>query len=269
MGSDGEDQDAAGNGLLSRRNLLGAPAFVAAGALSSVAGAAELKVPIWSTEPGAWFEPYGQPSKFEANVARSLPRDTLGGFGPGSTRTPLQHLEGAITPNGLHFERSHDGVPAIDPDRHRLLIHGLVKRPLTFTLQALARYPVISRTVFIECAGNSGALYAKTAANGTAQSLHGLVSGAEWTGVPLRFLLEETGIDPRAKWLLAEGADAASMSRSVPLAKALDDAILALYQNGERIRPANGYPMRLLLPGYEGNMQVKWLRRLKLTERRP
>lgn len=124
---------------------------------------------------------------------------------------------------------------------------------------------MVSRVAFVECAGNGGALYQKTPAQLPLQGLHGLVSCAEWTGVPLAVLLDEAGIDPATKWVLAEGADAASMSRSVPLAKAMDDAVVALYQNGERIRPSNGYPMRLLLPGFEGNMNIKWLRRLKVT----
>jgi sulfane dehydrogenase subunit SoxC len=141
----------------------------------------------------------------------------------------------------------------------------LVKRPLVFTMAALSRYPTESRIAFIECGGNGGVLYQKDPAQLNCQALHGLVSCAEWTGVKLSTLLDETGVDPAAKWILAEGADAASMSRSVPLAKAMDDALIALYQNGERVRPSNGYPLRLLLPGYEGNMQVKWLRRIKAT----
>ena len=171
-----------------------------------------------------------------------------------------------ITPTGLHFERSHSGVPDIDPEAHRLVIHGLVRRPLVFTMEALSRYPMTSRIAFLECSGNSGLLYAKQPVEGGAQAIHGLISCTEWTGVRLSTLLDEAGIDPRAKWLLAEGADGAGMSRSVPLAKAMDDAMIALYQNGERLRPSNGYPVRLLLPGYEGNMSVKWLRRLKLVE---
>ena len=171
-----------------------------------------------------------------------------------------------ITPSGLHYERSHSGIPDIDPDTHRLLIHGLVKRPLVFTLDDLARYPMQSRIAFVECAGNSGALYAKEPAAVNVQAMHGLLSCSEWTGVKLSVLLEEAGVEPTAKWMLAEGADASGMSRSVPIEKALDDAMVALYQNGERVRPANGYPMRLLLPGFEGNMNVKWLRRIKLTE---
>src|ERR1051326_3651512 len=122
-----------------------------------------------------------------------------------------------------------------------------------------------SRIAFIECGGNSGQLYQKDPAQLNCQAMHGLVSCAEWTGVKLSTLLDEAGVAPAARWILAEGADAASMSRSVPLAKAMDDALIALYQNGERIRPSNGYPIRLLLPGFEGNMNVKWLRRIKVT----
>src|SRR2546422_4252084 len=142
-------------------------------------------------------------------------------------------------------------------------IHGMVKRPLIFTVDALLRYPMVSRIHFLECSGNSQFLYQPTPPSLTAGQTHGLVSCSEWTGVPLRLLLQEAGVDPGAPWILAEGADAAAMSRSVPMAKAMDDAMLALFQNGERLRPENGYPVRLFLPGWEGNMSVKWLRRPK------
>src|SRR5580704_6814976 len=255
----------AGNGLLDRRLLLSAGAAAAAlgGALPSKAG--ELPIEPWMKLPGSGFVGYGQPSKFESKVARtfaSLPGTT----GTGAARTPLHLLDGMITPNGVHFERSHSGIPDINPDTHRLLIHGLVKRPLIFTLESLERYPRESRIAFLECGGNGQLLYQKEPAPVGVQAIHGLVSCAEWTGVKLSVLLQEAGVDPKAQWLLAEGADAAGMSRSIPLAKAMDDAMIALYQNGERVRPSNGYPMRLLLPGYEGNMNVKWLRRIKVTE---
>ena len=145
------------------------------------------------------------------------------------------------------------------------MIHGLVRRPLVFTLEALHRYPMTSRIAFIECAGNSGALNAPTAQPLGVAAIHGLLGCQEWTGVKLSTLLDEAGVEPTARWLIAEGADSASMSRSVPLAKAMDDALICIYQNGEHVRPSNGYPVRLLLPGFEGNMNVKWLRRLKLT----
>ncbi|HXW30468.1 MAG TPA: sulfite dehydrogenase [Xanthobacteraceae bacterium] len=262
MGSKQTAEPAAGNGLIDRRVFLAASA---AAALPAGAGAGELGVEPWMQTPGAPFSAYGMPSRHESKAARTF-TSAPGTTGTGASRTPLHLLDGTITPNGLHFERHHSGIPDIDPDAHRLLIHGLVRRPLVFTLEALARYPMQSRIAFIECAGNSGALYQKEAAAGGAQALHGLVSCAEWTGVPLASLLEEAGVDPRAQWLLAEGADASGMSRSVPLAKAMDDAMIALYQNGERVRPSNGYPLRLLLPGYEGNANVKWLRRIKLVE---
>ena len=222
-------------------------------------------VPPWMKSPGAGFNEYGAPAKYENKVTRTFARSQAGTTGSGAIRTPLEALEGTITPSGLHFERSHSGVPDIDPAKHRLLIHGMVKRPLIFTLDALLRYPMVSRVHFLECAGNSQLLYQPTPPTLTAGQTHGLVSCSEWTGVPLRLLLEEAGVDPRAPWLLAEGADAAAMSRSIPMAKAMDDAMLALFQNGERLRPENGYPIRLFLPGWEGNMSVKWLRRLKVV----
>jgi sulfane dehydrogenase subunit SoxC len=238
-----------------------------AGAGITSAGAEPLPVAPWMKEPGGQFLAYGTPSRFESKVVRNwAPPANPATHGIGSARTPHQFLDGTITPSGLHYERSHSGTPDIDPDQHRLLIHGLVRRPLVFTLDALSRYPRTSRIAFVECAGNSGALNAPQPARADVQGIHGLLSCSDWTGVPLSTLLDEAGIDPRAKWVIAEGADSASMSRSFPLAKAMDDALICLYQNGERVRPSNGYPVRLLLPGFEGNMNVKWLRRLKLVE---
>jgi len=178
----------------------------------------------------------------------------------------LQALEGAITPSGLHFERHHSGVPDIDPLHHHLVVHGLVRRPLKFALDTLSRYPLVTRTCFIECAGNSARNTGPEPVQVTCGTIHGLLSTSEWTGVRVALLLEEAGIDPAAKWVLADGADSAAMSRSIPLDKILDDAMIGLYQNGERLRPEQGYPMRLLLPGWEGNMNVKWLRQLKLVD---
>jgi DMSO/TMAO reductase YedYZ molybdopterin-dependent catalytic subunit len=249
----GSDLDTvAENGLLHRRMLLtagiAAAAAVAGAALPDPAAADALPVEPWMKLPGSGFAGYGQPSKFESKVARtfaSLPGTT----GTGAARTPHHLLDGMITPNGVHFERSHSGIPDINPETHRLLIHGLVKRPLVFTLESLGRYPRESRVAFLECGGNGQLLYQKEPAPVGVQAIHGLVSCAEWTGVKLAVLLQEAGVDPKAKWILAEGADAAGMSRSIPVAKAMDDALIALYQNGERVRPSNGYPMRLLLPG--------------------
>jgi sulfane dehydrogenase subunit SoxC len=269
-GKEPQVEHVAGNGILNRRlfleGALVAAATGAAGATTSAARAEPLAVPQWMKEPGAALSGYGQPSRFESKVVRNVPAPpNPATVGIGTARTPLQLLNGTITPNGLHFDRSHSGTPDIDPDRHRLLIHGLVKRPLVFTLDALARYPMESRIAFIECAGNSGALNTAQAQPGNAQAIHGLLSCAEWTGVRLSTLLDEAGVEPTAQWVVAEGADAAAMSRSIPLAKCMDDALFCLYQNGERVRPSNGYPIRLLLPGFEGNTNVKWLRRLKLT----
>jgi len=196
---------------------------------------------------------------------KRIPASAAPSVGTGSSRTPIESLEGVITPSSLHFERHHNGIPDLDPDTHQVLIHGLVERPLLFSIDALSRYPLVSRIQFLECSGNSAGNNAPEAPQQSAGGIHGLVSCSDWTGVPLAILLEEAGLKAEGRWLLAEGADAAGMSRSVPIAKALDDAILALYQNGERLRPSNGYPVRLFLPGYEGNMNVKWLRRIKVT----
>ena len=262
-----ETERVAGNGLLHRRVFLGAAMGAGAAATAVAAGEARaepLAVEPWMKTPGAPFTGYGQPSRYEQRVARTF-ASAPGTGGTGSSRTPHHLLNGTITPSGLHYERSHSGIPDIDPDAHRLVIHGLVKQPLVFTLDDLGRYPMQSRIAFLECAGNSGALFAKQPPAADVQAIHGLLSCSEWTGVKLSVLLEEAGIDPAAKWVLAEGADAAGMSRSFPIEKALDDAMICLYQNGERVRPSNGYPLRLLLPGFEGNMNVKWLRRIKLT----
>ena len=224
--------------------------------------------PAWATTMGKPLSTYGQPSRFEEPVKRYT-GSAYGTLAPGTgtARTPLEKLEGVITPNGLHYDRSHNGTPEIDPAKHKLLIHGLVKRPLTFSIADLSRYPMVSRICFIECAGNSSATaISPEPPQGSAGLVHGLVSCADWTGVPLALLLDEAGVDPAGKWLLAEGSDSAAMSRSVPMEKAYDDAIVALYQNGERLRPENGYPVRLLLPGWEGNMSVKWLSRIKVTD---
>jgi sulfane dehydrogenase subunit SoxC len=244
--------------------LLTASGLIARGAKDALA-AEPPDIPPWMKSPGAGFNEYGVPSKHESKVTRTLIRSQPGTTGSGAARTPLEALDGTITPSGLHFERSHSGVPDIDPGRHRVLIHGMVQRPLTFTIDALMRYPMVSRVHFIECSGNSQFLYQPAPPNLTVGQTHGLVSCSEWTGVPLRLLLDEAGVDRSALWILAEGADAAAMSRSIPMAKAMDDAMLALFQNGERLRPENGYPVRLFLPGWEGNMSVKWLRRLKVV----
>jgi sulfane dehydrogenase subunit SoxC len=182
----------------------------------------------------------------------------------GWSYTPLQGLTGTITPSDLHFTRVHAGVPTIDPDTHTLLIHGLVDRPIELTVADLKRYPAVTRTHFIECSGNGRTAYRTPTPDMTPQLVDGLTANSEWTGVPVQTLLNEVGVKKEATWFLAEGGDACLLARSIPLAKCLDDAMLVYSQNGERLRPQQGYPLRLLLPGFEGNMNVKWLRRLKL-----
>ena len=231
--------DVAGNGLLDRRALIGRGMFFAGAAVAGVgsassAGAEALPVDPWSMEPGATIPPYGVPAKYESKVVRTLtnpnnePRTSNG-------RTPHHLLEGTITPNGLHFIVAAIRLPDIDPaqappgdPRSRQAAAGV-------HLEALARYPKVTRTQFVECGGNSAPLFNKEPVQANVQAIHGLVSCSQWTGVRLSTLLEETGIDPKAKWLIAEGADGPSMNRSIPLAKALDDVMVALYQNGERI----------------------------------
>jgi sulfane dehydrogenase subunit SoxC len=205
---------------------------------------------------------YGVPSSFEGQVIRNVPPN-LPQYISASSRTPLQDLDGIITPNGLFYERHHGGVPVIDPARHRLMLHGLVASPLVFSVDELRRFPSVSKVYFLECSGNPS--YKKPYGK-TASDVMGLVSCAEWTGVPLKTLLNEAGLSPSARWIVAEGADAAAMTRSIPIEKCLDDALVVYSQNGERLRPEQGYPIRLFLPGFEGNMSVKWLRRLKAVE---
>jgi len=251
---------------LPRREFLRRGTAVAGGAVTGAAFAQSEPAAPWQLKPGVPAAPYGVRSRFEQ--AARYPVRPYGDVAPGSGPTfcPIETLEGTITPNDLHFVRIHNGVPEIDPKQHRLLIHGMVDRPLVFTIDALMRYPMSSRTYFIECGGNSNRNLAPQPLQLPAGALHGLISCSEWTGVPLRMLLEEAGVKSEGRWLLAEGADAASMSRSVPLEKAFDDALIALYQNGERLRPEQGYPVRLLLPGWLGNSSVKWLRRLKVVD---
>ncbi|WP_027583596.1 sulfite dehydrogenase [Bradyrhizobium sp. Ai1a-2] len=257
----------------SRRHFLQAGAAVAGGAALGAAPAALAdaatvdnsnlppNVPEWMKAPGAPMgdQPYGTPSVYEKGVVKNISK-TLPQYISASGRTPLQELDGIITPNGLFYERHHGGVPTIDPAQHRLMLHGLVDRPLIFTMDDIRRFPSQSRIHFIECSGNP--VYSKPYGK-TASDLVGLVSCAEWTGVMLKDVLNEAGLQKEAKWLVAEGADAAAMTRSIPVEKCLDDAMLVYSQNGERLRPQQGYPLRLLLPGFEGNMNIKWLRRLK------
>lgn len=204
--------------------------------------------------PGRSPSPYGVRAQGETIERLTLATHSL---------TPHQSLHGIITPSALHFERHHNGVPLINPDRHRLLIHGMVGRPLMFSMNDLVRFPSVTRTLFIECSGNSGHEW-KGPAGKTVQDTHGLMSTSEWTGVPLATVLSESGVKPEALWVLAEGSDAAAMTRSLPLAEVLKNALLCYAQNGEALRPEQGYPLRLVIPGWEGNTCIKWLRRMKL-----
>ena len=205
--------------------------------------------------PGVPARPYGERSRFERILRTPSPQGTSSG-------TPLQDLTGIITPSSLHFERHHAGVPDIDPRRHRLLIHGMVDRPLILTMDELKRFPSVSRIYFMECSGNG---YRRKGGR-TVQEAHGLVSCAEWTGVALSLLLSEAGVQQGAGWIVAEGSDAAKMTRSIPLTKAMNDVLVAYGQNGEALRPEQGYPVRLFVPGWEGNICVKWLRRIKVVD---
>ncbi len=210
--------------------------------------------------------PYGVPSKFEAGLQR---RES-----PGLTRvsaasvafTPLQGTFGIITPSGLHFERHHQGWWDIDPSKHRLMVMGLVKNPKVYTMDDIMRLPSVSRIHFIECGANTAMEWGNVAVP-TVQYSHGMVSCSEFTGVPLSVLLEDCGIDlKKAKYILGEGADGSSMTRTIPLDRALDDVIVAYGMNGEMLRPENGYPLRLVVPGIQGVSWVKWLRRIEVGD---
>ena len=219
-----------GSAAVAGGTVLGAGASVAAGADNLPPN-----IPEWMKAPGepTGGQPYGVPSPFEKGVVKNISK-TLKQYISASSRTPLQELDGIITPNGLFYERHHGGVPTIDPAQHRLLLHGLVERPLIFTMDDLRRFPSESRVHFLECSGNPG--YSKPYGR-TASDLVGLVSCAEWTGVSLKLVLQEAGLKPDAKWVVAEGADAAALTRSIPIEKCLEDAMLVYSQNGERLRP--------------------------------
>jgi sulfane dehydrogenase subunit SoxC len=256
-----ETDQIAGGGLLHRRSLLRAAGAGVAASLLVPARAAE----DWMTHAGEPQNAYGSPSSFA-----HLKREQIGGHplavAAGSSSSPLQDLNGTITPNSLHFERHHSGMPDIDPTKHKFTIYGDVSRTLQFRYEDLMAYPLETHLYFLECSGNSFRNTLPEALDLTAGSLNGLVSGAEWTGVPLHYLLDEVGVDKKARWVIAEGADAAGLTRSVPLDLALDKVLIALYQNGEPLRPAQGYPMRLFVPGSEGNISVKWLQSLKVQK---
>ncbi len=265
----------AGGGLVDRRSfLLAGASFLAVGGLqpshaSEVPGDARIgtEFPLWMKTPGAPDVGYGLPVAQESHVQKRAQEVVPENSGFTIWRTPIESQRGVITPNGLHFGVHHNGIPDIDPTKHELLIHGLVDRPLKFSIENLLRYPMVSRIHFLECSGNTAAnALSPFARDASCQALYGEISGSEWTGIPVRLLLDEAGLKASSKWVIAEGADAGSHTRSIPISKLLDDAMLAFYQNGERLRGAQGYPMRLLLPGWEGNANVKWLHRLEVTD---
>ena len=261
----------------SRRALLRGAAAVAGAApvallgrgpkAEAPAGAIEFEVPEDPTKVQGRLTGddggYGTRSQFETEVRWRFPTATQESSW---TMTPLGHGHGIITPSGLHFERHHGGIPTIDPARHTLIVHGMVERPMKYTIADLERFPSVSRIMFIECSGNGLTEWREPTLK-TVQGTHGLTSTSEWTGVPLSTILAEVGVQDGAAWILAEGADAAVMTRSVPLDKAWSDALLAYAQNGEAIRPEQGYPLRLILPGWEGNTHIKWLRRLEISDK--
>ncbi|MBX3621143.1 MAG: sulfite dehydrogenase [Rhizobacter sp.] len=215
---------------------------------------------------------YGKPSKYEANVQRRQ--------SPGLTQTtqasvsfaPLQSLFGIVTPSGLHFERHHQGWWDVDPSKHRLMVNGsdskMLKAPRVYTLDELMRLPAVSRFHFIECGANSGMEWGNVAVP-TVQYTHGMLSCSEFTGVPLKILLDQCGVDyKRGRYLLAEGADGSSMTRTIPMELVESGEVLVAYgQNGEMLRPENGYPLRLVVPGVQGVSWVKYLRRIEVGDK--
>lgn len=261
----------AANGLLDRRLFMRTLALGAAGSASlSFAEPVGKGQPEWMLAPGATTDEYGRPSRFELERTKrwTVPPGAWGSTGRSiAAFTPHHRMHGTITPSGLHFEVNHHGIPDIDPDRHELVIHGMVRQPIRLTLDRLAHYPSETHQYFLECSGNSMRLWGDEPTPANLDITHGLLSASEWTGIPLATLLDEAGVLPEASWIVAEGGDSGSMSRSVPLDKALADSMIALYQNGERLRPGQGYPIRLFNPGFEGNTSVKWVRSIHVTDR--
>ena len=254
--------------LMGSMGLVGGAAAGMLPAARAVAGNLPPDVPAWtrSLGPGVLTNPYGQPSPFEQHVQRRtvdwLTADRIASI----SFTPLADLKGIVTPSGLVFERYHAGLPAIDPAQHRLMIHGMVDRPITLSMDDLMRFPSTSMIRFMECPANGGMEWRGAQMEGV-QFTHGMLACCEWTGVMLSTLLQEVGVQKDASWILAEGADGAHMSRSIPMDKALDDAMIVYAQNGEMLRPEQGYPVRLINPGWEGNTCVKWLRRLEIGDK--
>ncbi|KRE14346.1 sulfite dehydrogenase [Bosea sp. Root483D1] len=260
---------------LSRRRFLGGAAIAGAGLAGTGLAHAETgkpdplitEVQDWSRYLGEGVDkrPYGTPSRFEKHVMRRDVSWLTASPESSVNFTPLHELDGIITPSGLCFERHHGGIADIEPANHRLMIHGLVDKPLVFTMEDLKRMPRQNRIYFLECAANSGMEWRGAQLNGC-QFTHGMVHNVMYTGVPLKTLLAEAGVKTNAKWLLLEGADSSGMNRSLPLEKALDDVLIAFAMNGEALRPEQGYPLRAVIPGWEGNLWVKWLRRIEVGD---
>jgi len=251
-----------------RRGLAAGAVAASGGAIAQPASGASL-VPPWTRSLGAPVAAtgYGLPSKHEANVQRRQSPGLTPQPQASISFTPLQNLFGIITPSGVHFERHHSGMPAVDPEQHRLMVHGLVKRPLMLTMDDVMRFPSLSRIHFIECGANGGMEWANVAVP-TVQYTHGMIACSEFTGVLLSTLLDEVGFDRiNGKFVLAEGADGSALTRTIPIEFALNDAMVVYGQNGEMLRPENGYPLRLLVPGVQGVSSVKWLRRLEVGDK--
>ena len=264
--------------FLNRRRFLGAASVAGAGiamsSMPSFAGEGAKPDPMitevqdWERYLGDGVDkrPYGVPSKFEKDVVRRDVSWLTASPESSVNFTPLHELDGIITPSGLCFERHHGGVAEINPADHRLMINGLVERPLVFTMDDIRRMPRVNKIYFLECAANSGMEWRGAQLNGC-QFTHGMVHNVMYTGVPLKVILEEAGLKPNVKWLMLEGADSAGMNRSLPIEKALDDVLIAFAMNGEALRPEQGYPLRAVIPGWEGNLWVKWLRRIEAGDK--
>ena len=226
-----------------------------------------MDLPDWSIYLGDGVDasPYGLPSSYERDVVRRnvpwLTADPVSSV----NFTPIHALDGFVTPNGVCFERHHAGAIDVDPARYRLMIHGMVDKPLVFTIDDLMRFPRVNKFYFLECAANTGMEWRGAQLNGV-QFTHGMIHCVQYTGVMLSTLLEQCGVKPKGKWLHVEGADASGMNRSVPIEKAMEDCMIAFKMNGEALRREQGYPARLVLPGWEGNMWVKWIRRIEVGD---
>ena len=248
--------------------VMSAAALTGTSLLASEDDHAIMHHPKWGQ---TWGDPitknlYGVPSKYEHNVTRRYTKLLASGnYRASIAVTPIHESEGIITPNGLFFSRSHGGVAHVDPNEFRLMIHGKMKKPIVLTLDELKRYPSVTRTHFIECPANGGQEW-RTPQFNSLQFSKGFMSCAQWTGVYIKTIIKDLGLDMNeAKWMLAEGSDNSEMGRTLPIDKVLDDAMIVWGQNGEALRPEQGYPVRLLVPGWEGNLCVKWLKRLEFS----